>query len=212
MQVEKKTLNEETLCVCTCLAQDHSLWAKLFLGGSWCFLCLLPSPPWCPLPDALDSFLPRVSAARPGRGPSTGCPFPRYTVAVTHSDPSSFQHCCRGGSSAAMQTPFGFADLFKLRTGEAGSFSYNYVGVRSFWGMKVTLGFFSGLHILIWREDFQDTSAEREQLWAAEYVSGKYESGDLFSVVSWKRNVYGQFKGIQNFRQGMASERICFEL
>lgn len=42
---------------------------------------------------------------------------------------------------AFLQPSLGFAELFKLRTGEAGSFSYNNVGVRSFWGVEITLVF-----------------------------------------------------------------------
>lgn len=55
--------------------------------------------------------------------------------------PTVTQVASRAVAEMALLQPCGhplFADIFKLRTGEVGSFSSNYVGVRSFWDMKVT--------------------------------------------------------------------------
>lgn len=95
-------------------------------------------------PEFLQHFL--------AGGRADVCPFACYTVAALPSEIS--KAVGEVGLLQPCKFPLERLDL---------SLKINCVGVRSFCGMGVTDFFSSGLHILIWWEDFHETLAEREQ-------------------------------------------------
>lgn len=198
------------------LAQDSSLWAKLFPRACWPLLWLLRSHLWCPLPGTFGSFLPSVFAAPLGRGPSSWLPFSLFHCSCHPQWPVCLLGLLkRWDVLQSCSHPRGLQTFSSLELERPGFSSCNYIGVGSFWGMGVTLIFFLACNSLFGgrtsRRLLQKGSDSGQQNLSAS--GGKYESGHLFSVVSWKKFVFWQFKGIQNFRHRIASERICcFEL
>lgn len=130
------------------LAQDSSLWAKLFPRACWPLLWLLRSHLWCPLPGAFGSFLPGVSAAPPGRGPSSWLPFSLFHCSCHPQWPVCLLGLLqRWDVLQSCRHPRGLQTFSSLELERPGFSSCNYIGVGSFWGMGVTLIFFFWLAI-----------------------------------------------------------------
>lgn len=139
------------------------------------------------------------------------CPFPSYTIAATHSDLCGFQGCCRGGWLLCSPADIPWVcRLFQLKRPSP---CLSFVGV-TIWGMEIT-GVFFWLAHPYWKRGLLEDSWRKGALLSGRTYPLRWEIWVKWFILSCflrKKYVYGQFKGIQNFRCEMASERICFEL